>query len=75
MLNINQVYGTELWKALGICPFVCINVNGKDFDFHGTRVWLLFGAFFNPLKENGTNFMLAVLKCIKMASLSGLFSP
>lgn len=69
MLNINQVYGTGPWKALGICPIVCIDVNGKAFDFHGRRVWLLLGAFFNPLKENETNFMLPVLKCIKMASL------
>lgn len=69
MLNINQVCGTGLWKALGVCPIVCIKVNGKAFDFHGSRVWLLLGALFYPLKENGTNFMLAVLKCIKMASL------
>lgn len=45
MLNINQVCGIEQWEALGIRPVVCINVNGKAFDFHGSRVWLWLGAF------------------------------
>lgn len=75
MLNINQVCGTGLWKAFDVCPIVCINVNGKDFDFHWGRISLLLGAGLNPLKENGAILMLAVLKCVKMAPLWGLFCP
>lgn len=75
MLNINQVCGTGLWKAFDIFPIVCINVNGKGFNSHWGRMRLLLGAGFNPLTENGTILMLAVLKCIKMAALWGLFCP
>lgn len=50
--------------------FVQFNINCKAFVVLGRRVWLLFDAFFkNPLNKNGTNFMLTVLKCIKIGAI------